>query len=413
MPIGRTMMRQGRRPASVSGGAIDVPVIALLALNELMAFDGDSITAGAFGPTYIDSAIMAMGGRLSYRGATAYNTAISGATAAALSDPAHTSETMATAPKLVTGLAGTNDLANTSATPAAIFGSIKTMWRAYLDAGAKAVVWSTVLPRGGSNALTTARETDRLALNTLIRNFASDPTLAGYASKIRVVDNEGAIVPGTDTLDGLHPNWRGSRKLGIAMGAAVASISPTTTLDGAHLLVGNLFPDKVFAGSGGFAGFNNNVTGTVPAQFYCTADTGLAVALSATADAAGYPAIKLTVTGTTTQASVVVFGGNSVAVNGVAGDRFEQSWYAKLANTQALRSFYLHSDNTATNSPNFSAPSQVMDGVPTIEGFLRTYVSPALTGNVASDFPVATLFFGVGTAAAELTLSQPRLRKVT
>lgn len=399
--------------AARSRGIIIPPVTALLAINDRMAWDGDSITAGAYGPQPIDSAIIAMGGRLAYQGGqNIYNTAISGAKVADLCAPSHTALTMASSPKCVFLLGGTNDLSDNTDSAATIYGYLKTMWKYYIDNGAKAVVACCVLPRGKGSALTTAREAVRVQLNNLIRGYATDATLSAYAAKIVLADLESSWDIAADTVaDGLHPNWTGSRKLGAAMGAAAASILPTATLDGLHLLAGNLNVNKTFSGSGGQGQGQTGVTGTVPTNHFVQPDEGLLVALSFTTDSAGYPAWRAQVSGTIAGDRNLYIGPHNIPMGEVVGDKFELIMRVSLAaGAQSLKTLYLNGIVRPLQSPNAGETSLLTGSV---DGFLRSQITPVVGNTRNNEFCGTVLSFkGPATVSADITVSQETLRKV-
>jgi hypothetical protein len=119
-------------------------------------------------------------------------------------------------------LAGTNDLAFSSQTPTQIYNNLRTMWRSYLDHGADYVVAVDVLPRN-DQYWNSRDERNRVSLNNMINHFASDPVLAGYSSRIRVVGNIG-FDPNVDTVDHLHPNALGAALIGNAVGNVLGTL---------------------------------------------------------------------------------------------------------------------------------------------------------------------------------------------
>src|SRR5437867_3800053 len=94
-----------RRRRVGGGGALP-----LLPLSSRWVAEGDSITAGSSGPQWSWQAIVATRGRLF--NPQNWNQAVGGQTAAQMAT--QIANTMAPAPKLVTFLAGTNDLAGSS-----------------------------------------------------------------------------------------------------------------------------------------------------------------------------------------------------------------------------------------------------------------------------------------------------------
>ncbi len=220
--------------------------------NRLVA-EGDSITAGNLFGNWVGRAIDPSSGHFTLP--DHYNQAVGGETALQMTTEVGAVDALV--PDVVTLLAGTNDLSSTNSTPLTIYGYLKTEWKAYLDAGASYVVAVEVLPRADAGWLLvpTSRQNDRVVLNDLIAHYATDPDLAPYASKIRVVDAGQNFNPAIDTADGIHPNASGIDKLGGAIGAALNSLSlhPTVAADGFDrdfYLLAN--PDVASAGMNAF-----------------------------------------------------------------------------------------------------------------------------------------------------------------
>lgn len=206
--------------------------MATLPSYNRLVVEGDSITAGNLYGTWVGRAVDPSSGRFTLP--DHYDQAVGGETA--LQMVIEVGSVNALVPDVVTLLAGTNDLSSTNSTPQTIYGYLKAEWKAYLDAGASYVVAVEVLPRADSGWLLipASRQNDRVVLNDLIAHHATDPDLAPYAGKIRVVDAGRNFDPATDTADGIHPNASGIEKLGGAIGAVLNELvlHPTIAADG-------------------------------------------------------------------------------------------------------------------------------------------------------------------------------------
>ncbi len=231
--------------------------MAVLPSYNRLVVEGDSITAGNLDGTWVGRAVDP-----SFHHFTLpdhYNQAVGGETA--LQMMAEVGAVDALVPDVVTLLAGTNDISSTNTSPMSVYGYLKTEWKAYLDAGASYVVAVEVLPRADAGWLLipASRQNDRVVLNDLIAHYATDPDLASYASKIRVVDAGQNFIPAADTVDGIHPNTSGIDKIGSVIGAVLDSLPlhPTVAADGFDrdfYLLAN--PDVASAGMNAYQHFD-------------------------------------------------------------------------------------------------------------------------------------------------------------
>ena len=154
-------------------------------VNPWLVVEGDSITAQSSIPSWIPYAVSTAANYGNhYEEPSGFNQAVIGELASQM--VGEVNSVNAEHGDVVVLLAGTNDLAFSSQTPTQIYNNLKTMWKSYLDHGADDVVAVDVLPRN-DQYWNSHDELNRIALNQMINNFASDPTLASYASRIRVV----------------------------------------------------------------------------------------------------------------------------------------------------------------------------------------------------------------------------------
>jgi hypothetical protein len=386
--------------------------VALQALNARFVAEGDSITAGSNGPTWLWQFINKTRGRffLPY----GYNKATGGETAAAMAG--QTATVVGLSPMLVSLLAGTNDLTGSADTPAVIYNNLKTCWKAYIDGGAKHVIAIKVLPRSDAtwNALSAARKADRIALNDLIGSFATDPDLAAYKSKIHVVDLESTIVPATDMGDFLHPNWLGAIKLGDGIAAVANTLMQQTAtlndlyLDASNLLVG-VGRNPALTGTTGTKSGTTAPTGEVADSWTLTENGAMTIVASKTTQN-GAAAQKIVVSGTSNAAGRLVNFQNTAAYSGAAGDQVEACIdFTLAAGHTGLRALSLSCDTALSPS---STAAVVMDGAGALSGTLRTPINTPLAGTDTSTSFQAYLTFAAGAVAADVTFGRPYVRKV-
>jgi len=386
--------------------------VLLQALNARFVAEGDSITAGSNGPTWIWAFIARTKGRyfLPYQ----YNQGTGGQTAAQMAT--QVAAITALSPKVVSLLAGTNDITGTSDTPAQIYGNLKTCWKAYIDGGTKHVIAIKVLPRSDTtwNALSAARKADRGTLNGLIASYATDPELASYASRIHVIDLESTIVPATDMGDQLHPNWLGAIKLGNAIGDAANTLMQQLAtlndlyLDSSNLLIG-AGRNPALTGTTGTKSGTTVPTGSV-ADTWTASENGAMTVNAVKTTLNGAAAQQLQVSGTSNLAGRIVNLQNTATYAGVAGDQVEACIDFTLAAGHAgIRAINLSCDTALTPS---STATVLLDGAGALSGTLRTPITAPLAGTDTSTSFQAYLTFNVGAVAADITWGRPYVRKV-
>jgi lysophospholipase L1-like esterase len=381
-------------------------------LNARFVSEGDSITAGSNGPTWTWAFDARTRGRFFMPNGT--NQATGGQTAAQMAT--QIAQITALNPKLVSLLAGTNDLTGTSDTPAQIYANLKACWKGYIDGGARHVIAIKVLPRSDATflALSPARQSDRTALNTLIGNFANDPELALYADKIHVVDLEGVLAPATDCSDGLHPNWIGANKMGFAVGdAANALMQQTSLLNDLYLDATNLLlaaKNPALNGTAGTLSGTLMPTGQVADGWGVSENGGMTVVASKTT-LNGANAQRVVVSGTNSTVNKIVnFSAPISGLTTAIGDGFEACVdFVLAAGSQGIRQIVV---NHATGgTPNDGTMAYNL-GQGQITGSLRTRVSAPLAATITTTTLQCYLSFDVGTVAADITWGKPYIRKV-
>lgn len=382
-------------------------------LNARFVAEGDSITAGSNGPTWLWSFIARTRGR--YFLPNGYNQGTGGQTAAQMAT--QIAAINALSPDVVALKAGTNDLTGTSDTPAQIYANLKTCWKGYIDGGAKHVIAIKVLPRSDTtwNALSAARKADRVTLNALIGAYASDPELENYKNRIHVLDLESVIVPATDMDDQLHPNWLGAIKLGNAIGDAANLLMQQATtlndlfLDSSNMLVG-VSKNPALNGTTGSKSGTLAPTGEVADVWILEENGGIAVnAVKTTMNGAN--AQRLQISGTSNAAGRIVNFRNTATYSGIAGDQVEACIdFSLAAGHAAVRSITLSCDTAITPS---ATATVLLDGAGALSGTLRTPITAPLAGTDTSTGIQAYLTFGgPGAVAADITWGRPYLRKV-
>lgn len=408
-PVGQPGWYIKREGAGGRSGRIQYePLIAMrslqeapvLPLNSRIAFEGDSITAGSSGPTYVQFALITSGGR--YYAPPGYNQATGGQTAAQMAT--QVANVAALNPKVVVFMAGTNDLGGTEDTPEEIFANIRTCVEAYQAAGAN-VVSICVLPRDDDtwNGLGTSREPDRLALNELIR----------AQSDVTIIDLEDSFDTDTMTVDGLHPNYTGAILIGNAVGAALSNLiveDPITYLtdESTNILI-SANENPGMTGTTGTKSGTATPTGEVASKWTVSENGGMTVVASKTT-LNGREAQKITVSGTNSTAGRVVNITNTVAYSGQAGEYYECLFdFILSSGSQNLRSIAASCD-TAT-MPNSSTTSILPSDE--ISGVIRTPNSVnALAGSDVSTSVQCVLTFAAGAVSAELVVAAPYFGKV-
>jgi lysophospholipase L1-like esterase len=401
-PVGVALEGGVSLPGGVSliGGGNSLPP-SIFPLHARAVAEGDSITAGSSGPTYLQFAIIRTQGR--YFLPSGYNLAVGGQTAAQMAEPAQISAVLALNPKLVYYLSGTNDLSGTADTPAQIFANQRTSVAAYLAAGAK-VVFICTLPRNDATwlGLTQARRDDRVTLVNLQR----------AQTDVSVVDLESAFDPTTMTLDGLHPNYLGAITVGNAAGDAanlrIVSDSVLTGYNGAGNFLVGASENPLLSGTAGSKG--TGVTGDVADLWTAeTNDAGITVVASKTT-LNGRTAQRLVISGTNSTNGRIVNFRNIVTYPGVAGEFWEVWWdFALASGAENLRSIAATTDTAAM--PNASS-SQLIPASQAISGVLRPPMTNALAGADVSVTIQGLLTFAAGVVAADITWAAPFYRKV-
>ena len=385
----------GGGPSSIGRGQ----VAARVGLHGRIVFEGDSITAGSSGPTYVQFALTQSGGRLF--APAGYNQATGGQTAAQMAG--QVAAVTGLAPKVVVYLSGTNDLSGTADTPATIFANQRTAVNAYKAAGA-VVVFVGTLPRNDATwlALSGARQADRTTLLNLQR----------AQSDVRFVDLEASFNPTTMTVDGLHPNYLGAITIGTAVGNAIAAATIETSVlvgydTAANFLVGAA-ENPTFTGTGGSGSGTPTPTGTIPTNWVVSQNDALTVVSSVTT-LNGRPAVRLQVSGTNSTSGRVVNLQNTVTYPGQAGEFWEMWWDFSLASGSAnLRAISASTDTAAM--PNVSSPEVYPTNA--VAGVLRPPMNAALAGVDTTVTIQGTLVFAAGVVAADITWAAPFYRRV-
>jgi lysophospholipase L1-like esterase len=397
----------------IAGPSLIVPAKVidpnLLTLNARFVAEGDSITAGSNGPSWTWAFDAVTGGRFFMP--QNFNQATGGQTAAQMAT--QISQITALSPKVVSLLAGTNDLGGTSDTPATIYGNLKTCWKGYIDGGASHVIAVCVLPRTDAG-IPAGRQPDRTTLNNLIKAKDTDPDLAAYAAKIHIVDLESSFVPATDTGEGLHPNWLGAIKLGTAIANVANTVISQDDLlndlfmDATNLLLSTRNP--ALTGTGGSKSGTATPTGVV-ADNWSVAENGGMTIVCSKSTLNGAAAQRLVVSGNNSTAQRLVNFSAAINVTGNIGDAFEACIDFSLAAGHAkIRDIVVNCNTAAT--PNEGTQTFNMDGAGAISGTLRTRILAPLTSAITSITLQALLNFDAGAVAADITWGRPYLRKV-
>lgn len=372
-----------------------------LPLNSVIVSEGDSQTAGTNGPQWIWAAAVLTNGKFNWTYQS--NQATGGQTAAQMAT--QTAAICALAPKVVTLLAGTNDLAGTSDTPAVISANIQICIDAYIAGGAEYVVVCKVLPRNDATWLgkTVDRQADRGILNGLIAAKAS--------SKVKIVDVEATFNPSTDCDDGLHPNWSGAIKLGEAFANILNTLTVAGDLTGLYLDSSNMLlaaGNPQLTGTAG-AKSGTQVTGNVATGWTAeTNDSAIAVACSKIADFNGAEAQNLVISGANSTSGRVVNFRKSTTYSGIAGQKYE-AWiqFELKSGHQNLRSLSVSCDTGVSPS---SSSVVLMPTARGLTGVLRTVVQTPLAGPDTSNNMQCIATFAAGTVAADITWGKPFLR---
>ncbi|WP_027582382.1 SGNH/GDSL hydrolase family protein [Bradyrhizobium sp. Ai1a-2] len=396
----------------VSGADISFIPDAGLPLHSRICFEGDSITKGSNGPTFIEFALMRSLGR--FYAPIGYNEAVGGETAAQMASTTETAQVNATKPKVVVLLAGTNDLGETSDTVQTIFRNIRICIGAYLAVGAH-VVNVCVLPRIDPvfKARGAQREADRLALNDMIR----------AQTDVTVVDVESQFDPTRMTITnsakdtGLHPNYLGAIVVGNAVGDALNSLVTTDTpiahsFDPQSLMLVADNPQL----NGTQGALSNGATGVVADQWTLdmTAGSGLRV-VGSKSTLNGRNAQRIVVSGTNAHAgpASVTFRNNVNFPGAAAGDLYDVWWDFVLKATKNL-GLIAATAGTTVSMPIPSIPANTL--IPnneSLSGVIRIPSVATLAAPVTAINMQIVLTFPAGAdCAADIALASPYLAKV-
>ncbi|MGE7415836.1 FG-GAP-like repeat-containing protein [Methylobacterium tarhaniae] len=188
--------------------------------NPRLVVEGDSLSASGI---WIPYALQAASASNRFALPSGYNQAVGGETA--LQMMSQVGAVNAIKPDVVVLLAGTNDL-GLGATASTVYNRLKTMWKSYLDAGADYVVAVDIPPRNDPGWMKNyfTLEARRIQLNNLINHLANDADLANYKNRIKIA-KDFSLNPSADTIDGIHENAAGAKKIGDAIGAALSQMN--------------------------------------------------------------------------------------------------------------------------------------------------------------------------------------------
>lgn len=264
--------------------------ISVLPLNTRLVFEGDSITAGSNGPTYIQMASQYVDGR--YFLTDGYNQGVGGQSSAqALADIA---TTLAENPEMCVVYLGVNDLIGTSDDAATIQGNLRAIYDALIGAGSRVV--AVKIYELGVGVLTAPREAVRVAVNAWMDTQAD----------VTVVDTA-TINPVTDMSDGIHPNYIGAGKLGDLIGAGLdLNIATGDILSGYLTSSNSIFANSDNAELSGTGGSKSGGgTGDVADQWVGADNTDATVVYSKST-LNGAEAQRIQITGTNTLDNAVV-----------------------------------------------------------------------------------------------------------
>lgn len=378
-----------RRHARVAGSG-ELPV------HSRMVIEGDSIAA-ALEPQ-VDFILRTNGQFFLPAG---YMRAQGGSTT--VNTVSRISEVTSRSPKLVKLLIGTNDLASLSDTPAVIFARMRECIDAYKAAGAR-VMQHLITPRNDATwtALTTERKADMAALNALI----------AAQTDVLVADATVGFDPDTDTYDGVHPNWSGSRKVAAAEMAALEPALSDNALAHMYAAASNLGSslNPAMTGTAGTAG--TGVTGQVATSWSSAMGGGmLATARKVTLASgplAGLAAQEFEVSGTNSGAGNVCQLSQNVTTLGQIGDEFDLWAYFELdAGHQGVRGPAIVGDTCFSPTP-----SQLLSGGEALSGLLRAPINAPLAAPDGSSAVLMRVYFEAGTVAAKFRWTARYLRKV-
>jgi lysophospholipase L1-like esterase len=273
------------------GRRLGAVVSSLIQINSRVVYLGDSLIANSpmrsvrqLGQVFINSRL---------RPGVGFNQGIGGERQDQIL--ARVNQTTAQAPSLVVFCGGTNDIAQ-NRTLAQMQADHQGIVDALIAAGVtKRVRWT--IPR--STTITGPNETKRQDFNTWLRSRAD----------INLVDLETVYDPATsDSYDGTHPSWIGTRKIAAAEAAVVGPLlaaGTTLYVDAADATAqGNLETDWNFSGTTGTVSGAPLPTGQVATGWTVTNNTSCAVACSkGTVD--GFASQIIDITGSCTAQNTV------------------------------------------------------------------------------------------------------------
>lgn len=241
----------------------------ILPVNSVMVAEGDSIVSMAIvesgNPVYqrgwqnigfLSFAQLLSGSKL-YLPPTGMQ-AVGGATVSQIF--ARIASTTSLYPKIAFVCAGTNDLAGQTASYISSYlGKIRD---AYLAVGSK-VVFITILPRFGGQALSPANEIKRQQINTIIKSWSNNNVI--------VINGDNIINNASFYYDGLHPNTLGSYTLGAAVAKAINALVSNEDVSGVLSPDNTANTNLFFSGTGG--GLSGGASGVVPSNWNLNANS--------------------------------------------------------------------------------------------------------------------------------------------
>jgi lysophospholipase L1-like esterase len=321
-------------------------------------------------------------------------------------------------PDVVSLMIGTNDIGGP--TPASIWASIKTCIIGYLNGSATYVVVWPILPR--VNTVTWSwdglRETDRLALNALIADFANpstNPDLVKYVNNIKLGPNMDALMDMTqdvDSVDGLHPNWNGAAKVGNAGYAVFNSLISASDLlglytDSSNLLIQTSRNPQLTGTTGSKPGSGGVVaTGWEQVGIASMTVNGSKTTLN------GATAQRVVISGSSTGAGQSVrFDQQLVGTTLPAGTAWE-AWVDFVLAPGATNIRGILATLTGFSNSSDSGRSVNMDSNG-LTGVLRTHPALITTDQVNPFMMFNVINNATGAVAADITWGRPMIRQVS
>lgn len=314
---------------------------------------------------------------------------------------ARVSQTTAQAPSLVVFCGGTNDIAQ-NRTLAQMQADHQGIVDALIAAGiTRRVRWT--IPR--STTITGPNETKRQDFNTWLRS----------RTDILLVDLETVYDPATsDSYDGTHPSWIGTRKIAAAEAVVIGPLlAAGTTLyaDAADATAqGNLEANWDFAGTTGAKSGTVPPTGDVATGWTVTNNTACAVACSKTT-VDGFAAQRIDITGSATAQNTIRLT-NTIALspNFQPGDFIDCAIQLSITATNGisaptnLRGILVQAGSIANWGSNNPDASAGMVDIP-LSGVFRT--EPIGLSSVAASVSFeVTVQVPIGTADIRIVASR-------